>query len=204
MAKRSKPSETSIQAKIGRNKREEWTSSTGVKVILKSIPPLLITSLNDKFVVPKPPQYSITTVAGDVEVYDHDETTLQTPEEKKAWAEYQQKLSDIETEITSLTIKICLVEGMEVVDKDNRWQDWIERMELIGIDLPTSDRAKDLLFKETDVAREDTDIAHILDRVMALTGVDEATLATARASFQDQVESNEGSKDGDTTTRTED
>src|SRR4030067_3304572 len=117
MAKRSKQRETRFKAKIGRNKREEWTSSTGVKVILKSIPPLLITSLNDKFVVPKPPQYSITTVAGDVEVYDHDETTLQTPEEKKAWAEYQKKLSDIETEITSLTIKMCLVEGMEVVKR---------------------------------------------------------------------------------------
>jgi hypothetical protein len=175
-----------------KEKRATFVNSEGVTVHLKSIPPLTIPRISESVTFPEKPIYTITTASGDVEVHTHDETTLTTEEDKKAWEKYLLDNQEAEQELTQKILRAILIQGVVVdpaVLETEEFQNWKMEQELMGI--PVSDNKASMLlqYKETFLAYDQEDIQSIMSLVMELTGVDEKELALAKASFQDSVES---------------
>lgn len=175
-------------------KTEPWTTSRGVKVILKSMPPFMITRISDSVEMPKKPTYSVETASGDIEEHFHevDEAkginTLETDEDKKAWAEYTEVLDTAEGELTYRTLKAVLSEGVDVQYAKGQMEAWTEKQEYIGVEVPTTPFLRDAIFKELEVVGGNEDMEYILKKVMELTGISPEEIAAAKSSFPGKVE----------------
>lgn len=172
-----------------KNRKVEWTSSRGVKVILRGIPPMLVASLEGVVEFPKKPTYKITTVAGDEEVYEHDETTLVSEEDKAAWKRYVVENMIAEQKLTEITLNTVLYEGVDIVDLSEQLVKWRKKRKIIGLPIPEDDDEASLAFKTTEVVGDEQDMEYILETVMRLSGVSESAIETASKSFQDKMES---------------
>ena len=164
-----------------------FTNSKGITVKLTGVPPLVIPMIADSIDYPEKPTYSIETVTGDVEIHEHDETTLATDEDKEVWAKYQLAYENAEEELTAKMLNAILIEGV-FVEEITSAERWIKRQQLMGIPVSDDEEERLLHYKQSEIARSSSDIEFIMDKVMELTGVNPEDLALARSSFQDPVE----------------
>lgn len=165
------------------------TSSTGIKITLRGLPPLVIPRLNETIVFPDKPTYEVPTEDGHVEVYEHDLESLNTDEDRAAWDKYLEDLEGAEVELTSKVIKVVLLEGIKVQPKGVEFEKWKKRQALMG--MPVSDDEEEMLlhYKETRIIGTAEDIREITLIVMELTGVPKEEIDKLVASFSDSVES---------------
>jgi hypothetical protein len=182
MGKRKVVTEEIIIDKIG-----EFTNSAGVVFKICGLPPLAIPQLQDGLVVPEKPKYTITTATGDKETYDHDETTLQTDEDKLAWAKYIEEVKAMQAELTNRMLTCILIEGV-IVEDDIDLTRWESKQRLMGMKIPDDIEAKLLQYKRSAVIRSADDMKNLMDAVMALTGVSQEAIEKAKKSFQDKVQ----------------
>lgn len=113
-----------------------------------------------------PPTYKTKTVAGDEEIFPHDETTLETDEDREAWDEYQSALNALEEEIASRSNAYIISEGVVIGDIP---QDWFEKREWLGLDVPENRMDQRLLYIETEVLTTAEDIIRAISGIMHLT-----------------------------------
>lgn len=113
-----------------------------------------------------PPTYTTKNVAGDEETFPHDETTLETDEDKAAWEEYQQALNELEIEIASVTNSYVISEGVVIGDIPD---EWFEKREWLGLDTPENRLDRRLLYIETEILTTQEDMIHALSAIMHLT-----------------------------------
>jgi len=197
MAKRSKKILPAYKKDTSREKSRVFEASSGLKVILTGLPPLTPNRLNSAIEYPQKPTYQIETATGDVETYEHDLTTLQNDEDKKAWADYLEAQDAAETLLTEKLLYAVLLECVTLQDYDDRFARWKKNQKFMGIDLSEDEDENKFYFMQTEVFHDADDIGEILTIVMSLTGVSVEDLAEARNSFPSEVEPEPQSGNGD-------
>jgi len=190
MAKKNRSKKTlpAYKRSESRERSRAYTTTSGLRVILTGLPPLVPQRIDSSIEYPKKPTYEVPLATGDVEVYEHDEDTLQTDEDRQAWADYLEAQEDAETELTEKLLYAVLVECVELTTYEDMFAAWKKRQFLIGIPLSDDEDINKFNFMQTDVFRDADDIGEILTIVMSLTGVSMEDLAEARNSFPGEVE----------------
>lgn len=167
-----------------------FTTSLGVQVWIGPMPPMM-PILAEKAVraeweergkaLPVKPVYE-TDVMGEKQIHEHDETTLDTPEEKAAWAEYQRLLSELNNEIVNLTFEECVRNCMRF-DIQPHWAQMYKRLR------PPSDPIEQMdFYARAAVIGSKDDVETIMQIASELTGVDARLLSAVEDSFPDKVE----------------
>lgn len=169
----------------------------GYKIILRGMPPLVPERVASSVEMPEVPTYEVETADGSIEVWEHDETTLTTPEDHEAWNKYQKKLAEAETLVTERLLRAILLESVEVEVDSDTLERFRRRQELIGLEPPKDEEELLLYFKETMVLRTTEDVQDLLDVVLELTGVSRKEIDALKASFPDNVESDTSADAGD-------
>jgi hypothetical protein len=150
--------------------------SSGVEVKAKAVPPLVIMQVMSQFKAPEPPMWKDPKLGREVPNYDH-------PDYKKAVDEHQILTSEAQA-------NVLLVFGVEIVSvpdgvEEVKSKDWIEKLELAGIEtFPKSKNWRNLQWLKTVAATDANDLMKITTAVGRLSGVTEADVATAEATFQ--------------------
>lgn len=164
------------------NTNNTFTTSRGKKVKILGLSQLLLDKIRGSVPDPERPTYTATTVAGKVETHFHDETTLQSDEDRAMWDAYLKAKQDAQNTLKERLVRAILMKGIEV---DAPTDDgWFEMQEFLGLTVPTNglERAYDYIC--TEVIGNGDDLTTIMEMVMRATGVPEEALAEAQASFR--------------------
>lgn len=167
-----------------------FTTSLGVQVWIGPMPPMM-PILAEKAVraewvergkaLPVKPTYE-TDVMGEKQIHEHDETTLDTPEEKATWAEYQRLLGELNSEVVNLTFEECVRNCMRF-DIQPHWPQMYKRLR------PPSDPIEQMdFYARAAVIGSRDDVETIMRIASELTGVDARLLSAVEDSFPDNVE----------------
>jgi len=141
--------------------------------------------------LPKRPTYITKTVGGNEEVHEHDEKSLETKEEKKAWAEYLVDQAAFDHELQERMLTNILLDGVAAPEIDPKW---VERQKFMGRRVPTNEFELEIFWKKTQVIRSTEDAQGLMTSVLALTGVSEEAIRVAEDSFRSTVEKSNGHK----------
>lgn len=177
--------------------KKEYTTSNGVVVEIKSVPPYLLDQLFQQINYPIKPTYSTVTAGGEKEVFEHDETTLETPEDKAIWAKYQAEQAAAELQENELMMNVMLLKGINVDTENGHYHDWLEEQAFLGIKLPESKPALKVQYIKTEVLANPEDIAQLMTLIMAQSGVSEEVVKSATDSFQSAVSGKISRNDSD-------
>jgi len=159
----------------------EFITSTGIKIKIKGIPQMLIDRISASVEKPVVPKYKIVT-ASEEEIWEpHNETTLQTDEDRKVYHQFLEKMAAADNIVNERMFKAICMKGIEV-DLPAQTE-WIEMQKFLGITIPEDPLELKYLYIQTEVIGTTEDIMTITDMVMQATGVPEAALAEARKSF---------------------
>lgn len=161
-------------------------TSSGVELKINSISPMLIDRVNQSIPVPPVPTYEAKTITGEVEIHEHDLTTLDTPEAQKEWAEYEKALAERSSLVTQRMLDVFILRGLDIELPED--DSWAEDQVFLGIDVPTDERALKIHYVLTEVLQTASDLTGLTSAVMAKTGVSPEVLANVEASFRRTVE----------------
>jgi len=130
-----------------------------------------------------PPTYTVTTVSGAVETHVHDETTLQTDEDRAAWAAHQEALAEAQAAREEATTRVYLLRGLDIGSVPPEWKG---SMEALGLDVPTDENEQLLEYMQTEILKTPEDIIRAMMAVARLssTGAPQEDLDAAEASFR--------------------
>jgi len=168
---------------------EIFVTSTGVEITLKNISPALMAMVRTSVEFPKRPTYEAKTVAGDIEVHEHDETTLETDEDREAWDRYLVEFMQAEQE-RALRVGNALFkrgidyEALELPEDDR----WIKEQKELGVKVPKDPLERKRHWLETEAFTTEDDIRQLSLRLMALSGTPEEVIAAVERSFRGEVE----------------
>lgn len=167
-----------------------YTSTLGVEVIFLPMPPLLRekieASLEKEWPRPEPPTYTIKTTAGVEETHPHDETTLETEEDKADWAAYKQENNEWDEENSRRMLRAIQLQCIKLTNQDDT--EWIERQEFLGIDVPENKFERHLHYIETEVIGNEDDIMACMTIPMQLAAnASDEDMAAAEKLFRDAV-----------------
>lgn len=164
---------------------DTYLTSRGYTIRFKSIP-LLWQKLIQQFPMPQAPTYEVKTATGATETHPHNETTLETDQDRAAWAEYQRTLKIRGAAFLTAQIRMCLLEGVEVVARPN--VDWEKRQRLIGFTVPDDPLEKEMYFLETEITANETDVMQLIAGVARMSGIDEEAVSDLENSFRGAME----------------
>jgi len=168
---------------------ETFTTSTGVELILKPISPLLAGKVRTSVIWPEKPTYQAKTVSGEIEEHPHDETTLETDEDKAAWLKYLLATAQAEGELNERISKMLFKRGIDYKTlKLPKNESWIAEQEDMGITVPDDPLQRKMHYVETELLASKEEIKSLILRLMAMSGVDEEVIAAAERSFRGEVE----------------
>ena len=134
----------------------------------------------------EPPSYTVATVAGTVETFVHDETTLSSDEDKAAWASYQAATAQLARDTNERVTKLLMLKGIDVADPPPAWA---EDQKWLGIEVSDDPRERKLAYIQTDVLKTPDDIVVATMRIMqlSLTGLPEEDLEAIEAMFRSSM-----------------
>ena len=170
--------------------------SNGKKLTVQSINPLLMQKINDATGdKPEPPTYKAETAGGGFEILTHDETTLQTDEEKAAWAAYQAGMAKWNQERNKRFMRVFFSRGVKLDLDAAAFDRWAREMKYLGVNVPEGDPddpevyiERQVMYVETELIGHPNDMITIMKEVMTLSGIDEAEVAAATRMFRRAVE----------------
>lgn len=128
-------------------KATKMTTSRGLEIEILGVPIALsqkiIAGYERKNPEPQPPTYDVEIKLGnpenpEIETHSHDETTLETEEDKEAWAKYLQDHADWRFGQETVIAELLIHRGLRFdVPEDGQWiKDQIELADVLGIDKP--------------------------------------------------------------------
>jgi hypothetical protein len=174
-----------------------YTTKDGIKLELKGVPRLIVQDIpgliekewRDKGkTLPKKPTYQIEVAGGELETYEHDETTLETDEEKRAWGLYLERDEEMGNEIASRFLKAALAMGIvSITAGKDKLAEWDEALKAMGYKLNANSSELKMMHVRMGVHDEE-DIQNILENIMAMSGIDTEVLARSRKGFRRDVE----------------
>ncbi len=165
-----------------------FTTSRGITIEFLPIPTLL-EKLQAQHPTPEPPTYEVKTAAGPVEKHAHNETTLETDEDKAAWADYQARLKAARDKFNSALMRLVMLRGIKAdLPEGNAW---IEEQEFIGLSVPEEPHERKIYWLETEVLANEADYMAAVSGVMEASGVPEEVISEAQASFRGPLGTNQ-------------
>jgi hypothetical protein len=165
-----------------------YITTTGKEVRYVGVSQLLLDKVRTSVILPDPPTYEVTTAAGEIEVHEHNETTLETEEEKAAWEHYQALLHAAQEAQKERLIKLLLMKGIDFDMPVVGEGDWLEMQEFLGLEIPEKNLDRRYHYIMTELVGTPEDLAEIMEGVMRKSGVPEEALAEARKSFRGALE----------------
>lgn len=156
----------------------EYTLSSGVVVRIKPVPPLAMREAAIQTQPPRPPMVHI-------EDRDQEIENPSDPDYLKALEEHQMKQ-------LYLVSDVMMMLGVDIIHVPDdvfpvESEEWSEMLTAVGIPIPeqsvTNKYARRLTWMRLYAARSESDIAAILTRVIALSGVTELEVQRAAAAF---------------------
>lgn len=171
-----------------------FKTSRGVEIEFLPIPTLL-EKLQAQHRMPEPPTYEVKAATGAVELYPHDETTLEekdnpeaTAKNLKAWADYQAQLKAATEAFNLALIRLVMLRGIRVEMPEPNG--WVKEQEYIGITVPDDPLERKIHWLETEALANEADYMAVVSGVMEASGVPEEVVSQAEATFRGKVGSN--------------
>lgn len=192
-----------------------FTTSRGITVTCLPIGTLL-DKVNAQFALaPLPPTYQVETGGGAVETHAHfhrwveeeekdedgtrrtvkvEQTSLETAEDRLAWAEYLQRLREHTAAHHRAVARLTLLHGIDFeMPADDAW---VRKQELIGLHVPEDPLERRLHYAETEIVANTDDMMQIQLRVFAQSGIDEEVVRQIEATFRRAVGRTRGNAAG--------
>lgn len=158
----------------------------GIKLTCFGIPPLAMAGIQKSFETdhPKPqaPTYEFDAFGGEVIIKEHDETSLTTDEEKEAYQTYQDDLAEWSNQLNNRLLDFFFVHGADLEVDDEITAEWDEMLSYYTA-VPQSKIEKKLVYLKNFVLVDKDQVGQFTKTVMALTGVEQESLAAAEALF---------------------
>lgn len=169
---------------------ERYVSSRGTAVHFYPMPPLLMEKIEVGVEAeygprPEPPTYTIKTAVGENEAHSHTKNTLETDEDKAAWAAYEDELAIWESELSRRVLRAIQVECIKPADPDD--VDWMEKQTFLGIPIPEGKFQRHLHWIETEFIGSNDDVMACMAVPMRLAGVPDEEMAAAEKLFRDSI-----------------
>jgi hypothetical protein len=160
------------------NKRNYPSFETGRGYVLKfrAVSPVLINEVKALIVDPPVPQYEMDIAGGGKQYKDHDESTLQTDDDRAVWAQYQQELAEARFERNKRVSILMIEEGIAGCYLEDQLVpleptvEWEEKRVRRGLPVPDDPGMKLLKYLETEVFGSYTDIMKLQTMIMRAGG----------------------------------
>lgn len=172
---------------------EGFTTSRGVTVKFVGIASLL-DKLNGQFHLPDAPFYEITTATGAKEKHLHDDTTVQTDEERAALAAYKVEIARLNAEQQAKLTRLVLLRGITFDYPTDEM--WVKEQAYLGIQVPDEPMDRRLHYIETEVIANAADVEAITLGVMEASGVPEEMVRQMAESFRHSLGESNGHEAG--------
>ena len=108
-----------------------------------------------------PPTYTYQTAGGGSIVAEHNETTLETEEDKARWKVYQDNINKLTAEKADLQMRMWLTLGLDI-DESIKDPAWEQTQAFFGVVIPTNPIEKRLHFVKTEVLKSPYDIGEFI------------------------------------------
>ncbi len=162
-----------------------FVTKDGNRIPLRRVAPLLMEKVRQSVKLPTPPTYEVETVGGDIEIHVHDETTLETDEDRAAWAAYQTAQAQANGDLMEKILRLLFAKATgDVVPAGD---EWIKEQQYLGVDVPDDPLGRKIHYIQTELLTHTGDIMAFMSAAVALTGVDEEVVESAEATFRNQV-----------------
>lgn len=167
-----------------------YTTSLGTEVKIRSIPPYLVAEVEraqqkkaaELYPAPPKPTYTVTDAGGGEQIFEHDEKSVSTDEERAALVAYQTAMLNRANYAAAQVSEFMFARGL-VVDMPLD-DSWVAEQEAWGVVVPTDPKARRDHYIKTEVLAGKEDIQEILLAIMTATGVDQEAVDIARATFR--------------------
>jgi hypothetical protein len=127
-----------------------------------------------------PPEYEATTVTGEVEKHPHDETTLETDQDREAWGAHVAAVAALDRAIGIRMMDYCFIQG---VVTDGPTPEWKRMQEWLGEETPEDPLELKLLYVKTGLLETEIDTAQAFAEIMQKTAAGNKVLQEEMASF---------------------
>jgi len=172
---------------------EIFTTSAGIEVPIKTIHARTLDDLAlqwEEVEGIKPPTYTVQIADGeDKEELEHDETTIQTDEEKADWAAYVERLNTAIGDFNEYSLRVIVTFGIDMEPPGDGWED---DFEFCGISVPTEDRERKVFYFRRAILTAPLDEQLITRRINLVSRLSGEALERADALFRGAVEGGVG------------
>lgn len=190
MAKTKQKRKKQKSPKKGKKAQDVFLTSTGVELPLRRISPLLVEKARASEAMPERPTYIAETAGGGTEEHPHDDTTLETEEDKAAWREYLMETAFAQRRVNNRVVMLLFRRGIDYdalkLPKDDSWIK--EQRDIFGIEVPDDPLELKMHWVETEALATPEDIKLLTIQLMSMTGAPEEVVAAAERSFRRPVE----------------
>jgi len=157
------------------------------KLIIQPVSPLApkAVEMQYKKANPEPlqPTYTVEAVAGIVETFKHDKTTISTAEELIAFETWEIKHNEWMSGLTYKLLRLFLSQGVKLALTKEQETDLLGQTAMLEIDLPTNKSERDLFLLETYILSSPALMEKVIQAVLEETGIKEASIEAANALF---------------------
>ncbi len=162
-----------------------FVTKDGNRIPLRRVAPLLMEKVRQSVKLPTPPTYEVETVGGDIEIHIHDETTLESDEDRAAWAAYQTAQAQANNDLMEKILRLLFAKATgDVVPAGD---EWIKEQTYLGVEVPDDPLGRKIHYIQTELLTHTGDIMSFMSAAVALTGLDEEVVEAAEATFRNQV-----------------
>lgn len=165
--------------------QDVFVTSSGLKIKLKKVSPMLLQKVMNSIEMPKRPTYEAKTISGRVEVWPMDkESAEQMDHGQSRWDYYQEELSRAQNTLNDRVMNVAFLYGTEVEIPENGWA---EMQEMIGIDVPPVEQKerRKAHYLVTELNAED--VSGLMLALWRVIGTPEDVISEAQNSFSSAV-----------------
>lgn len=154
---------------------------------VKPISPLLQQSIETKYrkenPEPKVPTYVVEAAGGIVETFEHNETTIDTPEEKLAYKTWKEAHDNWSAGLVQRIVRMFLLRGINLKLTKEQVEELEIETDLLGFTVPNNERERNLFWLETFIVDSQEKLETVMQEVLGQTGVKQEALAEAENLF---------------------
>jgi hypothetical protein len=162
----------------------KYVTTNGIEIEVTAVSPWLMDGVTNTVQIPEPPTYEVS-VLGEKEQIPHDESTLQTDEDKIAWAKYVKDLETARDAVRELRVRAMLLYGVQVdLPKDGKWK---RKQTKLNITLPEDEDELYIHYLKTEVITSHSELVSIVNEINRLSSYDEGLVEKARKFFRGEV-----------------
>jgi hypothetical protein len=153
------------------------TTSKGFEIHLAPINKLFLRDIVGEYQKrnpePQKPTYIAVGLGGAEENRPHDETTLQTDEEKALWETYKAAYAEWKMKQDLTILESVLLQAVVLPEGWADDQEWVDFLEYSGIEIPRNTFKKKYLYITSWLTGSDADLQSIMQTVLEAPGVPE-------------------------------